>query len=110
MRDRVLLCAAVAPLGFGAVISTAAGSAVKECGSGPGGAYTNITARSVSCSFARAAARRIFNQVSPCFHSENNLGTCRYSVGLWSVSGRWFHDRYGGDQLDLRATASASVV
>jgi hypothetical protein len=98
----LVLCLMMAP--------PAGASGIRECGRGLGASHTNLTTRNVSCAAARVVVRRMFRDIRPCWPSERRMGSCAFRRGQWSVRGRWFRDRYGAHQLDLRATASAGRV
>jgi hypothetical protein len=108
-RTRACFVIVVATAMLG-IVESAAAAPIRECGQGVGGSYGNLTTRNVSCSTARGIASRVMHDVRACWPSERQLGGCNYRVGVWSVRGRWFHDRLGLDQLDLRAGASGGRV
>jgi hypothetical protein len=108
---RKVLCAILAIAGLAGATAPAHAAAIRSCpGIAEGGGFHHVTTRLVSCARARSVAHRIMHDVTPCVASEGALGSCAYRRGVWSVHGRWFHDRYGLDQLDLRATASGGRV
>jgi hypothetical protein len=88
----------------------ASAAAVTECSYAEGGGFHNLTTRNVPCSNAKRVAKRVLHNVSPCWGTEAKLGRCTYTRGGWRVHGRWFKDRYGNHQLDLRSTASGRRV
>jgi hypothetical protein len=94
------------------VLSAAPASAapVRDCGAGEGGAYRNVTARNVRCLQANGVAHRLFLRIRPCLRTEAWKAPCSYRWGAWTARGRWFRDRYGLPQLDIRATAWGGAV
>jgi hypothetical protein len=108
---RGVLCATLAVAVLCGASTPARAAAIRSCpGVAEGGGFHHVTTRQVTCARARFVAHRIMHDVSPCVASERALGSCAYRRGIWFVHGRWFHDRYGLDQLDLRATASGGRV
>jgi hypothetical protein len=89
--------------------SGAQAAAIHHCSFSQGGSFHHVTTRRVSCAKARAVVKKVLDP-RPCWPSERRLGSCHYRRGVWSVRGRWFRDRHGADQLDLRATASRGRV
>jgi hypothetical protein len=73
-----------------------------------GGGFVNLTTRNVSCKTAQKVAISIQAHMPKGCYDNLHKPPCYFRIrsqgAVWSGHPRWFHDRFGRDQLDVRAT------